>query len=95
MFIGDGISVHIGIFMEKIKFDFNDMHYYIFKYKATMFGKWLVSVCGGFENDGLEPCGHTFSDRQPYNKETAQSDCIAMIEMITAYWKEQARKRSE
>ena len=77
------------------KFDYNDMHYYIFKYKATMFGKWLVGVCGGFENDGLEPCGHTFSDKQPYNKETAQSDCIAMIEMIMAYWKEQARKRSE
>ena len=40
------------------EFDFNEMHYYIFKFKASLLGKWLVGVCGGFEDDDLEPCGH-------------------------------------
>lgn len=36
------------------EFDFNEMHYYIFKFKASLLGKWLVGVCGGFEDDDLE-----------------------------------------
>ncbi len=74
------------------EFDFNEMHYYIFKFKAGLFGKWLVGVCGGFEEDSLEPCGHTFSNMQEYNEMTAQNDCIAMVEKIMAYWMEQAKR---
>lgn len=77
------------------EFDFNNMRYYIFKYKASVFGKWLVGVSGGFEGDGLEPCGHTFSNRRPYNEATAKRDCVEMIEMIMAYWMEQAKKYGE
>lgn len=73
------------------QFDYNEMHYYIFKYKVGMLGNWLVGVSGGFEEDDLEPCGHTFSEMQAYNEATAQKDCIAMIEKIIAYWKEQAK----
>jgi hypothetical protein len=36
------------------EFDFNEMHYYIFKFKASLLGKWLVGVCGGFEDDDLK-----------------------------------------
>lgn len=74
------------------EFDFDEMHYYIFKFKAGLFGKWLVGVCGGFEEDSLEPCGHTFSNMQEYNELTAQNDCIAMVEKIMAYWMEQAKR---
>ena len=35
------------------EFDFNEMHYYIFKFKESLLGKWLVGVCGGFEDDDL------------------------------------------
>ena len=52
------------------EFDFNEMHYYIFKFKASLLGKWLVGVCGGFEDDDLEPCGHIFSNMQEYNETT-------------------------
>lgn len=76
------------------EFDYNEMHYYIFKFKAGVFGGWLVGVCGGFEEDDLEPCGHIFSDMQAYNAATAQDECIAMVEKIMAYWKEQAKKLS-
>ena len=72
-------------------FDYHEMHYYIFKYKVSIFGKWLVGVCGGFEGDDLMPCGHIFSERQIYNETTAQSDCIKMIEMVMEYWKRQAK----
>ncbi len=67
------------------------MHYYIFKFKVGLFGKWFVGVCGGFEEDALEPCGHIFSNMQEYNEATAQNECIVMVEKIMAYWKEQAK----
>ena len=76
------------------EFDFNEMHYYIFKFKASLLGKWLVGVCGGFEDDDLEPCGHIFSNMQEYNETTAKNECITMVENIMAYWKEQAAKYS-
>ena len=74
------------------EFDFNEMHYYIFKFKASLLGKWLVGVCGGFEDDDLELCGHIFSNVQEYNETTAKNECITMVENIMAYWKEQAAK---
>ena len=48
-------------------------------------------MCGGFEDDDLEPCGHTFSEMREYNEATAKEDCVAMIEKIIAYWKNRAK----
>ena len=73
------------------EFEYSEMRYYIFKFKKGVFGKWLVGVCGGFEDDDLEPCGHIFSDMQEYDKTTAKNECISMIEKIMAYWMEQAK----
>lgn len=73
------------------EFDYNEMHYYIFKFKAGLLRKWRIGVCGGFEDDDLTPCGHIFSEQQIYNPATAQADCIAMVDKIMAYWKEQAK----
>ncbi len=74
------------------EFEFNEMHYYIFKFKAGFLGKWLVGVCGGYEDDDLEHCGHVFSDMNEYNESTAKSECIAMVEKIMAYWMSQAEE---
>lgn len=73
------------------EFDYNEMHYYIFKFKGGLFGKWLVGVCGGYEDDDLDHCGHVFSDMQEYNEVSAQNECIAMVEKIMAYWIERAK----
>ena len=73
------------------EFDLHEMHYYIFKFKAGIFSPWLVGVCGGFEKDGLEPCGHIWSDMKEYRAAAAQDDCIEMVERIRAYWMEQAK----
>lgn len=73
------------------EFDLHDMHYYIFKYKKTLFGKWLVGVCGGYENPSdTEHCGHVFSEMQPYHSATAEQEAVAMVNMIREYWIKQA-----
>ena len=35
------------------EFDLHDLHYYIFKFKKSLWGSWKVAVCGGYEGDGL------------------------------------------
>lgn len=39
------------------EFDLHDLHYYIFRYKKGMFGKWLLGVCGGYGPEDTEHCG--------------------------------------
>lgn len=73
------------------EFELHEMHYYIFKFKRSVFSSWLVGVSGGYEGNDLVPCGHTFSDMKKYNSTTAQNDCIDMIERILSYWMEQAK----
>ena len=77
-------------------FELHDMRYYFFKFKTCLLGPWLIGVSGGYESDTtLEPCGHTFSNMKKYHASTAESDCIKMIEMIRAYWMEQAKRLTE
>lgn len=77
------------------EFDLHDMHYYIFKYKKGLFGKWLLGVAGGYEGEGLETCGHTFSEMQEYNEVNAQKDAIALVEHVRAFIMEQAKNVEE
>lgn len=72
-------------------FELYEMQYYIFRFKAGLLGQWLVGVSGGYEEDDLESCGHTFSDMKPYRAATAQNECVEMVERIRAYWMEQAK----
>lgn len=69
------------------EFDLHDMHYYIFKYKKSLLGKWLLGVCGGYEDrSDTEHCGHVFSEMRNYDPTTAEQEAIAMVEMIRNYW---------
>lgn len=72
------------------EFDLYEMHYYIFKYKKSMFGKWLIAVCGGYSGDELGHCGHVFSKMENYDPATAKEKSIEMVESIRAYWKRRA-----
>ena len=76
-------------------FELYDMIYYIFKYKKSAFGKWLLGVAGGYEGDSLENCGHIFSNMEEYHEETAKEESIKMIEMIRQYWMNIAEKAQE
>lgn len=75
------------------EFELHEIHYYTFKFKRSVFTSWLVGVSGGYVDNDLVPCGHTFSDMKKYNSTTAQNDCIDMIERILSYsyWMEQAK----
>ncbi|MBO6014534.1 MAG: hypothetical protein J6P48_03595 [Oscillospiraceae bacterium] len=77
------------------EFDLHGLHYCIFRFKPGLLSKWIVGVSGGFEEDDLEPCGHTFSDMKEFRAETAQNDCMEMVEKIRAYWMEQAKKYAQ
>ena len=73
-------------------FSLYDMQYYYFKYKKSLLGKWLLGVCGGYEENALEHCGHVFSEMQNYHADTAKEAAIKMVEMIRSYWIEQAKR---
>lgn len=77
------------------EFELHDLHYYIFRYKKSLMGKWLLGVCGGYEGDGLEHCGHVFSEMEDYDPATAQDKAIALVEVMRSYWMEQARRAEE
>lgn len=57
-----------------------------------MFGDWLLGVCGGYEGEELEHCGHVFSDMEKYEEQTAVEKSIEMVERIRAYWMREADK---
>lgn len=73
-------------------FDLHEMKYYIFKYKKNMLGKWMLGVCGGYEGDELEHCGHVYSEMEKYDEVTAVKKSIEMVEQIRSYWMNQAKQ---
>ena len=75
------------------EFDLHDLHYYVFRYKKGLFGDWLLGVCGGYEGEELEHCGHVFSDMEKYEEQTAVEKSIEMVERIRAYWMREAKNR--
>lgn len=72
------------------EFDLHELHYYIFKFKKSLFDSWRVAVCGGYEGDGLGHCGHIYSEMEAYDPSTAQEKCVAMVEKLRQYWMERA-----
>lgn len=77
------------------EFDLHGLHYYIFRYKKSVFSRWMLGVCGGYQEDDLNHCGHVFSEMEPYEEVIARDRCIAMVERIRAYWKAQAARSDE
>ncbi len=74
------------------EFDYEELRYYVFKFKKWKLGKWFVGISGGFEKGSLVPCGHTFSDFQIYDEKTAREECIKMVRNIMEYWKAEAAR---
>ncbi len=77
------------------EFDLHDMHYYMFKYKKGLLGKWLLGVCGGYEPEETDHCGHVYSEMEPYDPSTAEEKAIAMVEMVRQYWMDRAKEAEE
>lgn len=78
------------------KFVRHDMNYYIFKYKRSLLSRqWLLGVCGGYEGDSTEHCGHVFSQMEPYDEATAQDKAVEMVEMIRRHWMDRAQEEMQ
>lgn len=76
-------------------FEQHDMTYYLFRYKREVGGKWLLGVCGGYEDGELGHSGHVYSEMEEYDESTAVEKATAMVEMIRTYWMEQAKLAEE
>lgn len=55
----------------------------IFKYKKSLFGKWLL---------GIVSDSGTFSDMKEYNKEKEIEDVTKILEFLKNYWKNLAQE---
>lgn len=76
-------------------FDLHEMHYYYFKYRKGPSAPWLLGVCGGYEGDGLEHCGHVFSRMEEYDEATAVEQATALVEQVREYWMNEAKRWEE
>ncbi len=74
------------------EFVLSRLHYYIFKYKKGLWGKWLLGVCGGYEEDSLEHCGHVFSEMEEYREAAAEEQARELVEKVCQYCREQAQR---
>lgn len=74
------------------EFDLYDLHYYIFRFKTKLFDDWKLAVCGGYEENQEDHCGHIYSDMKKYQDKTAVDDAIEIVERIRAYWMNQAKQ---
>lgn len=75
------------------RFTYNNLFYYIFKFKKDVTDeKWILGVCGGYEENAEENCGHTFSEGKEYIEGREEEDAITIIEMIMNYWKTRAQE---
>lgn len=62
------------------EFDLHGLHYYVFKYRISLLGQWLLGVCGGYEKDYLDHCGHIFSEMKLYNDASSIEEAIKMVD---------------
>ena len=77
------------------EFDLDDLHYYIFKFKKSLLGKWMIGVCGGYEGDGLGHCGHVYSDMAAYDPASAQEKGKALVQFVRQYWMQQGQEQMQ
>ena len=64
------------------EFDLHGLHYYIYKFKKNFTGDWLMGVCGGYEGEELENCGHVFSEMKKYDSTKAKEEAVGIVEKI-------------
>ncbi len=66
------------------EFDNHDIHYYVYKFKKTVLGKWLVGICG-FDGDSNDNIGHVLSGLEEYEDDSVHKLTMAMTEFLHDY----------
>lgn len=61
--------------------------FFVFRFKKTAIGKWLIGISGGFEDEESEKCDTIFSgfDEFPANKDEAVGLAFKMIDFAKMY----------
>ena len=63
-------------------FEMDGLKYYVFKYRKKMLGPWYIGICGGFEGDSPEHCGHIFSGMEDLYEEKTAPDLARKMAMF-------------
>lgn len=71
------------------EFDRNDLHYYVYRFKKGLMGKWMIGICG-FDGDDMENIGHVFSGMDEYEENGAPELAQHMAQFLYEYWRKQA-----
>lgn len=71
------------------EFDRNDLHYYVYRFKKTLFGKWMIGICG-FEDDDMKNTGFVFSGMDEYEEKGAPELAQHMAQFLCEYQRKQA-----
>lgn len=78
------------------EFERYGLRYYLFKFKKSALSRrWLLGVCGGYEGESAEHCGHVFSEMEEYSPDTAVEKAVRMVEMMREYWMRRAAEEME
>lgn len=74
------------------EFDVLNLHYYYFRFRLSLRGKWLLAVCGGYEKNSLTHCGHIFSEGKPFDERTAKGQALALVGIIRHFRAQQEQE---
>ena len=74
-------------------FEMDGLTYYVFKYKKKTLGPWYIGICGGFEGDSLEHCGHIFSGMEDLYEEKTALDLAKKMAMFIRDYNERGKIR--
>lgn len=65
------------------EFEMNGFMYCVLKYRKSLLGTDYVGICGGFEGESEEHCGHVFGNyKVEYRRETAIEDGKKMLTLL-------------
>ncbi len=75
------------------EFDLHGRHYYMIAFKLSLFqSSWYLGVAGGYEPGAMVHCGHVSSRLGIYDPDTAERDCIEMVEVLRSYWRKRGSR---
>ena len=79
-------------------FDMQELRYYIFRFKKELSGKWILGICGGYEGESLEHCGHIFRDEEECGEEDTAKRAAQLVKHVRHRWaapekKEEPKKK--
>ena len=74
-------------------FEMDGLTYYVFRYRKKALESWYIGICGGFEGDSLEHCGHIFSGMEDLYEEKTAPELAKKMAMFIRDFNERGKIR--